>query len=192
MPRRQKKAEELTAQGEGRRGLRAAREGELQGPRLGAAGRRSWLGAARHVRRPVRRRAVRDVGGRDPRAGEDRFRLSRAEARRSRGGPRQDASRRRARSSKPNIRKERAQTIFYDESQKLADQAFCQPDRARLRGEEHEPAGEDGHRLHARGRRRASGRSPQSSRQRSARTCSSAGRTARSSRSARIAHWCCA
>ena len=53
-----------------------------------------------------------------------------------------------------DYRKERAQNIFYDESQKLADLAFCQSDRARLSGEDHEPAGEDGHRLHPRGRRR--------------------------------------
>ncbi len=76
-----KKAEELTAKAKGGADFAQLAQGQLQGSRLGAAGRRSRLGSARHVRRAVRRRAVRDGGRRDPRAGEDRLRLSRAEAR---------------------------------------------------------------------------------------------------------------
>ena len=149
----EKKAAELTAKAKAGADFAAAREGQLQGSRLGAAGRRPGLGAARHVRRSVRRSAVQHEARRDPRAGQDPVRLSRAQARGSRSRARRRASRKRAPKSKPSIARIGRRPIFYDESQKLADIAFASLTELDSVAKTMNLPMQDGQRIHARGRR---------------------------------------
>ena len=63
------------------RGLRGARARAVGRPGLEGLGRRPRRGRARGLRRAVRRRGLEHEAGRDPRAGEDRVRLARHQAR---------------------------------------------------------------------------------------------------------------
>ena len=64
-----------------RRGLRRARARTVRGPGLEGLRGRPRRGRARGLRRALRRRRVEHEAGRDPRAGEDRVRLARHQAR---------------------------------------------------------------------------------------------------------------
>ena len=89
--------------GQGRRGLREARDAVFGRPRFEGAGRRTRLVDARVVRQAFCGCAVRDAGGRDPGTGEDAVRLPRDPARGSPARLTSAASTRCARSSRPSI-----------------------------------------------------------------------------------------
>ncbi len=140
--------------GEGGRGFCPACAREFGRSGLEGCRWRPGLGAAGGLRQGVLGRAVRDVQGRDPRAGADPVRLPHPAARGHRAAARAHV-RRSPRGTRARVPARAGAERVLREVAAAGGRGFRRADRARSGGDQAGPAAADGGGLHAPGRRRA-------------------------------------